>query len=154
MASCVRKSMNKPEPPPGEPADMIQTMVSSSLPLEEKTFPRLFSETRSVIMAGTETTASVLVCITASLLTNADTLNKLRTELGVAEVVKGGALDYCDMKELPYITGVVNEGLRLANPTPTRLPRVCEIQDITYEKWVIPRGVSVWKGAGPLGVIF
>ncbi|KAI1211984.1 putative cytochrome P450 [Annulohypoxylon truncatum] len=143
MISCVRRSMNKPEPAPGSPQDMIQTLLASNLPAEEKTFPRLFSESRSVIMAGTETTATTLVCITSNLLSDPAKAQKLRHELSVAEMAKGGALEYADLRELPYITGVINEGLRLANPTPSRLPRVCEDQDLTYKQWVIPRGTTI-----------
>ncbi|KAI1409904.1 putative cytochrome P450 [Hypoxylon sp. FL1857] len=143
MISCVRRSMNKPEPAPGSPHDMIQTLMSSNLPPEEKTFPRLFSESRSVIMAGTETTATTLVCITVNLLSDLSKLQKLRDELSAAETAKGGPLDYSDLRELPYITGVINEGLRMANPTPSRLPRVCEDQDLRYKQYVIPKGMTI-----------
>lgn len=142
MTSCVQRSMNKPEPAPGNPHDMVQTLMASNLPPEEKTFPRLFSESRSVIMAGTETTGTTLVCITSNLLNDTAKLHELKHELAEAEATKGGALDYSDLRQLPYITGVINEGLRLANPTPTRLPRVCEDQDLSYKQYVIPRGVS------------
>ncbi|KAI1379233.1 cytochrome P450 [Hypoxylon crocopeplum] len=143
MTNCVRRSMNKPEPAPGSPHDMVQTLMSSNLPPEEKTFPRLFSESRSVIMAGTETTASTLVCITSNLLSDPAKLNKLRRELADAETAKGAPPEYSDLRELPYITGVINEGLRLANPTPSRLPRVCEGQDLRYKQYVIPRGTTI-----------
>ncbi|KAK6840117.1 hypothetical protein PG987_005983 [Apiospora arundinis] len=144
MQSCVRRSMDKPEAAPGQNPDVVQTLLASNLPPQEKTFPRLFSETRSVIMAGTETTGSLLVAITAYILNHPDKMEKLRAELGEAEKAKGGAaLQYSDIRELPYITGVVNEGLRLANPTPTRLPRVCPDQDLTYGKYVIPMGTTI-----------
>ncbi|KAI2464814.1 putative cytochrome P450 [Annulohypoxylon bovei var. microspora] len=143
MINCVRRSMNKSEPAPGSPQDMIQTLMASDLPPEEKTFPRLFSESRSVIMAGTETTATTLVCITSNLLSDPAKEQKLRHELSAAEKAKGSALEYADLRELPYITGVINEGLRMANPTPSRLPRVCEDQDLTYKQWVIPRGTTI-----------
>ncbi|KAK8073943.1 hypothetical protein PG994_004842 [Apiospora phragmitis] len=133
MQSCVRRSMDKPEAVPGTNPDVVQTLLASNLPAHEKTFPRLFSETRSVIMAGTETTGSLLVAITAYVLNHPDKMEKLRAELG----------EYSDIRELPYITGVVNEGLRLANPTPTRLPRVCPDQDLTYGKYVMPRGTTI-----------
>lgn len=142
MASCVHRSMHKDEPAPGQPIDMVQTVLQSPLPPEEKTFLRLLSETRSVIMAGTETTASVLVCITASLLKSPDMVAQLRQELVDAEHVHGFPLPYNRLKELPFLTGVVNEGLRLANSTPSRLPRVCDTQDLKYGEWIIPRGVS------------
>lgn len=150
MTSCVKRSMNKPEPAPGSPYDMVQTLVASALPPAEKTFPRLFSEARSVIMAGTETTATTLVCIASRLLADPVRLRRLRRELAAAaaaEVAKGGGgggeLGYAELRELPYLAGVINEGLRLANPTPSRLPRVCEDQDLRYKQWVIPRGVSL-----------
>ncbi|KAK8070780.1 Cytochrome P450 [Apiospora hydei] len=129
---------------PGTNPDVVQTLMASNLPAHEKTFPRLFSETRSVIMAGTETTGSLLVAITAYILNHPEKMEKLREELRQAEKAKGGAaLQYSDIRELPYITGVVNEGLRLANPTPTRLPRVCPDQDLTYGSYVIPKGTTI-----------
>ncbi|KAI0839507.1 putative cytochrome P450 [Hypoxylon sp. FL0890] len=143
MVNCVRRSMNKPKPTPGSPYDMIQTLMFSNLPPEEKTFPRLFSESRSVIMAGTETTATTLVCITFNLLSDSSKLQALRHELDTAEKSKGGPLDYSELRELPYITGVVNEGLRMANPTPSRLPRVCEDQDLRYKGYIIPKGTTI-----------
>lgn len=142
MGGCVFRSMNKAEPAVGEYPDMVQTVLQSPLPAEEKTFLRLLSETRSVIMAGTETTASVLVCITACLLKNPNLLDQLRQELASAEIKSGFPLNYNKLKELPFLTGVVNEGLRVANPTPSRLPRVCETQDLRYREYIIPRGVS------------
>ncbi|OTB04730.1 hypothetical protein M426DRAFT_58221 [Hypoxylon sp. CI-4A] len=165
MTNCVRRSMNKPEPAPGSPYDMVQTLMgSTSLPAEEKTFPRLFSESRSVIMAGTETTATTLVCIASNLLGDPAKLQKLRRELlSAAETAKEGGggrqqqqqqqqqqpLEYADLRELPYLTGVINEGLRLANPTPSRLPRVCEDQDLKYKQWVIPEGTTISRPPHP-----
>ncbi|KAK9802347.1 putative Cytochrome P450 [Seiridium cardinale] len=143
MASCVQRSMNKAEPVPGEQVDMVQTVLQSPLPAEEKTFLRLLSETRSVIMAGTETTASVLVCITACLLKDPKMLAQLKQELATAETESGFPVNYTKLKELSFLTGVVNEGLRLANPTPSRLPRVCETQDLRYREWIIPAGTSI-----------
>jgi hypothetical protein len=58
-------------------------------------------------MAGPETTASVLVYITASPLTDPEKLGKLRIELGVAEAAKRSPLGNSDMKDLRHITGVV-----------------------------------------------
>ncbi len=129
---------------------MIQTLLASSLPAEEKTFPRLLSEARSIIMAGTETTASTLITIAASLLDDPGKLLLLRHELGDAEETRGAPLGYSDLRELPYIAGVVNEGLRLANPTPSRLPRVCGDQDLQYREWTIPKGVSFPSLFSPL----
>ncbi|KAF7522113.1 hypothetical protein G7054_g12258 [Neopestalotiopsis clavispora] len=143
MAGCVHRSMHKPEPAPGQQVDMVQTVLQSPLPAEEKTFLRLLSETRSVIMAGTETTASVLVCITASLLKDPNMVAQLKQELTDAELIHGFPLPYNKLKELPFLTGVVNEGLRLANSTPSRLPRVCDSQDLKYGEWIIPRGTSI-----------
>ncbi|KAI1098134.1 cytochrome P450 [Jackrogersella minutella] len=143
MMNCVRRSMNKPEPAPGIPHDMVQTLMSSNLPPEEKTFPRIFSESRSVIMAGTETTATTLVCITSNLLSDPTKLQELRGEISAAENIKGRELEYSELRELPYLTGVINEGLRLANPIPSRLPRVCEDRDLQYKQWVIPRGTTI-----------
>ncbi|KAI0121697.1 cytochrome P450 CYP682H1 [Xylariales sp. AK1849] len=143
MAGCVRRSMNKPESAAGSSPDMVQTVLESPLPAEEKTFMRLFSETRSVIMAGTETTASVLVCITACLLKDPNKVARLKHEIGEAEEQMGTTLSYSKLKELPYLTGVVNEGLRLANPTPSRLPRECPDQELKYKDWTIPRGTTI-----------
>lgn len=46
------------------------------------------------------------------------------------------------LRELPYLTACINEGLRLGAGSMKRSPRVFPDDDIQYKDWVIPRGVS------------
>lgn len=46
------------------------------------------------------------------------------------------------LRELPYLTACINEGLRLGAGSMKRSPRIFPDDDIQYKDWVIPRGVS------------
>jgi cytochrome P450 len=46
------------------------------------------------------------------------------------------------LRELPYLTACINEGLRLGAGSMKRSPREFPDDDIAYEGWIIPKGVS------------
>ena len=46
------------------------------------------------------------------------------------------------LRKLPYLTACINEGLRLGAASLKRSPRVFPDDDIHYNDWVIPKGVS------------
>jgi cytochrome P450 len=48
---------------------------------------------------------------------------------------------------LPYLQNVVKEGLRLAMPSPARLPRIVSSAGLTVQGHYLPRGTNVGIGA-------
>jgi cytochrome P450 len=52
-----------------------------------------------------------------------------------------------DIQSLPYLRGVIREGLRLSMANPTRLPRVVPPGGFTYPPYSIPAGTNVGVAA-------
>lgn len=84
---------------------MVRGILNSSLPEHEKSFTRLSEECSSVTLAGTETTGAFLSATAFYLLSQPETLGKLQKELGDAEETAGRALNFQELKDLPYLVG-------------------------------------------------
>ncbi|KAL1962675.1 hypothetical protein VTN77DRAFT_9309 [Rasamsonia byssochlamydoides] len=119
---------------------IFQTMLDSNLPPEEKSAARLLDEGQSVVGAGSETTGGTLTTITFYLLREKRILSKLREELRSLPSDRELLLPY--LEQLPYLTAVINEGLRLNVGVMSRLPRIAH-EPIHYREWEIPPGTPV-----------
>ncbi|KAF2191513.1 cytochrome P450 [Zopfia rhizophila CBS 207.26] len=90
-----------------------QLIASPHLPAREKTEKRLGEEYLTILMAGTVTTAWTLSVTVYHILANPPILQRLHLEL--QDLVSG--LDrvptWTDYEKLPYLSAIVNEGLRL-----------------------------------------
>ncbi|KAJ5543619.1 hypothetical protein N7461_009622 [Penicillium sp. DV-2018c] len=120
---------------------LFHALLDSRLPDEEKTPGRLSQEVFTVISAGGETTAKNLSTLTFHLLNNPDKLQRLREELNRLD--PDGTASLVDYENMPYLTSVFLEGLRITNAVATRLQRSCPDQVMTYKDWVIPPGIPV-----------
>ncbi|GKU08041.1 unnamed protein product [Fusarium langsethiae] len=100
----------------------------------------LREQSKVMILAGSETTATFLAGVTYFLLTNPQVFAKLKDEIrstfqSEQEITKES------IYKLEYLTGVIEEGLRLFPPAPFGLQRVC------------PSGASIDGCAIPAGTI-
>ncbi|KIX09072.1 uncharacterized protein Z518_00150 [Rhinocladiella mackenziei CBS 650.93] len=100
------------------------------------------SETRAqckdLIFAGTDSTGMNLATILFLLAKNPTVYATLRDELKTA-----GDPRFDDLQSLPYLRGVVKEGLRLSMANPSRLPRVVPAQGWTFKSTHFPAGTVV-----------
>lgn len=119
---------------------MIHEMVHSALPSSEKTFDHIFEEVATVTSAGFETTANVLRLILFHIYANDDILRRLRKELSSLQPSKTAALK--QLEQLPYLTSIIKEGLRLSPGISSRMARITD-QDLFYNNWRIPAGTPV-----------
>ncbi|KAK3319790.1 cytochrome P450 CYP682H1 [Cercophora scortea] len=145
LAVVIKNELDStPKSEDGEEAktNIIQQILTSNLPPEEKAPWRVARECNSVTLAGTETTGSSLTVITFFLLSQPQKAARLREEIRRQQETLGRPPRYQELKELPYLTGVVNEGLRLDGVS-GRLPRYDPKQDMTYKGLVIPKGTVV-----------
>ncbi|KAL8835044.1 MAG: hypothetical protein Q9170_003472 [Blastenia crenularia] len=138
-----------------DPANRAKTvlhgMLDSDLPDAEKTAFRLRQEARTLVLAGTDTTATTLACLIYRLLSNPPILARLRRELMTAmpdpDLLPTGA----QVEHLPYLTAIVQEGIRLHPGATLRMTRVAPDEHLyfsTAEKdWVIPRGTPMAMSA-------
>jgi cytochrome P450 len=101
------------------------------------------------MLAGTLTTAWALELIMFWLITQPDTLRRLKAELRSAMPDKDAQVPLPALEALPYLNGVIKEGLRLTYGVSCRLARSCPNEDLSYtdpdtdKVWPIPRGTPV-----------
>ncbi|OJD23754.1 hypothetical protein ACJ73_04892 [Blastomyces percursus] len=122
---------------------LIDQILDSRLPAEEKDPERILQEIRSTTAAGIETTSNALTIITYHLLDNPDTIQRLRDELSTFEGDWISEQQAQKLEQLPYLTSVILEGLRLSYGVSTRLQRKSPDQEIHYRDYCIPPGTPV-----------
>ncbi|KAK3329992.1 cytochrome P450 [Apodospora peruviana] len=124
---------------------IVHEIVDSNLPPEDKTLTRVFSDVVTVTGAGFETTASVLRLVLYHVYTNSKMLARLRAELaGVSSVPNEVVQGLRTVEQLPYLTAVLMEGMRMSPALGTRLQRIAPDRDLVYDgRWRIPAGTPV-----------
>ncbi|KAL9622215.1 MAG: hypothetical protein Q9160_003398 [Pyrenula sp. 1 TL-2023] len=116
---------------------------SPDFPESEKTTGRLHQEARTLVGAGSETTGSSLDVIVFNVLSNHHIAHRLKEELNQASSEGIDLTLGSSLRSLPYLTAVVNEGLRLGNAVSGRLPRVDPRKTHIYKNYVLPAGTEM-----------
>ncbi|RYP32942.1 hypothetical protein DL767_004958 [Monosporascus sp. MG133] len=122
------------------PRTIVHAIVNSNLPAEEKEFGRVWPDVATVAGAGVDTTASVLRLIFYHVFSDAGILKTLRAELASANI-QSSSLDTVELRtleQLPYLTGVLMEGLRLSPAIASRMARIAPDRDLYYGERRIP----------------
>ena len=125
---------------------IFHELLNSNLPDSEKSVERLTDEAQVIIGAGQETLAWILTVITCHLLSNPSVLRHLKTELQTAIPNPDISTPEATLANLPYLTGVLKEGLRLGCGVTGRLQRIPHEPLLFSSKnkdWVIPPGTPV-----------
>ncbi len=127
------------------PRTLVHDILESSLPSAEKDLERIYRELSTVTSAGFEATASTIRLILYHVFSNANILRRLRDELAsaTAETESPKTLSLKTLEQLPYLTAVIREGLRLNPGVATRMARIAPDREIVYGKWSIPAGTPV-----------
>ncbi|KAH8666532.1 cytochrome P450 [Xylariales sp. PMI_506] len=125
----------------GEGRTIFHALRDSSLPPEEKTLDRLCDEAAIFTGAGSETTAMTVTRIMFFLHNSPEALSKLKEELWRLIPNARNIPKWNDLTEFPYLTAVIQEGIRLSGIT-ARLPRISR-EPVRYRDWVIPSGTPV-----------
>ena len=113
------------------------------LPLSEKSLPRLVMEAQSLVGAGTLTSTHMLSMTTYHVLTNPSILSTLLAELEEAIPDVSMACPLQSLEQLPYLSAIINEGLRISYGSVHRLQRVHPENALTFRDWIIPPGTPV-----------
>lgn len=107
---------------------------------KEVTERYIMGNAQTLIVAGSETTASALSAATFWLLRNPDCMRRLQAEVrgafASAADITGDAAARCE-----YLQGVVEETLRLSPPVALSLPRVCP--GAVIDGHAVPQGTTV-----------
>lgn len=104
-------------------------------------FEKLSANAEILVLAGSETTATLLSGCTYLLLTNPDKMEKLKHEVR-STFANESEITASAVNNLSYMLGVLNEALRLYPPVTSSLVRVVPPGgDMIADHWV-PAGVS------------
>lgn len=121
---------------------MIHAILHSDLPASEKSFNRVFEEVMTVTGAAYETTASAFRLILFHVYTNEEILRRLREETASLAAGPSEAISLTKVQQLPYLTAVLTEGMRLSPAVASRAARVTD-KDLFFDTWRIPAGTPV-----------
>lgn len=110
---------------------------------QEKESQHLRTEAQAVMGAGTVTTAHLLAIVSFHLLDNPDILAKMQAELKTIMPSKDTKPQWQQLEQLPYLSAIVNEGLRMSYGTTHRLQRISPDSALKYKQWTIPAGTPV-----------
>lgn len=113
------------------------------LPLSEKSLPRLVMEAQSLVGAGTLTSTHMLSMTTYHVLMNPPILSKLMAQLEQALPDASTPCSLQKLEQIPYLSAVINEGLRISYGSIHRLQRVHPDNALTFRNWTIPPGTPV-----------
>lgn len=110
--------------------------------LQNMPMKRLQSNASTLIVAGSETTATLLCGVTYLLLSNPETLKRVTEEVR-STFKSDGEITLSSVGDLTYMLACLNEGLRSYPPVPTGLPRQVPRGGATIAGKPVPEGVSV-----------
>lgn len=125
------------------PPTIMHHLLDCDLPPSEKTYTRIMHEAKVLIVAGADTTSNTLTVATFHLLTQPQTLQKLRDELSTIMPELTSQPPLQQLESLPYLTAVINEALRLSYGASSRLERIVPNEVMKYGDWEIPPGTPV-----------
>ncbi|GKZ27267.1 hypothetical protein AbraCBS73388_004042 [Aspergillus brasiliensis] len=113
------------------------------IPESEKEFSRLADDAIFLLLAGTDAPGRALVMTLYYILRHPGVHERVRAELCTSWTDSSTEPGLTTLRELPYFTAVLKEGLRLSALVTTRLPRVSPDEILQFHGWEIPCGTSV-----------
>ena len=125
------------------PTVFYEMAHNPKVPAEEKSISRLTDEGVLFIVAGNETTGNALSIITFHVLNNNNVGAKLKRELLQAIPDEQTIPQWQLLETLPYLSAIIEEGLRMSYGVISRMPRVSPNETLSYKQWVIPPNTPV-----------
>ncbi|KAL1655321.1 hypothetical protein SLS61_002208 [Didymella pomorum] len=116
---------------------------------------RVLALTVANMFAGSDTTAISLRAIFYNLIRHPDKLARLREEFEGLDSIEGGSRDdplvaWSDVRELPYLSAVINESLRTHPAAGLPLERIVPAEGIQLGDVFIPGGTNIGCSAWTL----
>ncbi|PYI14181.1 benzoate 4-monooxygenase cytochrome P450 [Aspergillus violaceofuscus CBS 115571] len=112
-------------------------LADPAVPVAERSLPRLRDESFILLVGGTETTAATLTFAMYHLLRDKEMFMRLREEVKTIVSRSDDRVPWPQVEQLPYLTAVVNESLRLG-AVAMRPPRVAPNETLQYKGYAIP----------------
>lgn len=93
--------------------------------------------------AGILTVTRTLKLTAFYILDNPEVAQKLQEELRSAIPDPSRPAPWVQLQKLPYLTAIINEGLRMSHSVSHRLQRIKPDGGLSFHQWVIPAGTPV-----------
>ncbi|KAJ5665071.1 uncharacterized protein N7477_007519 [Penicillium maclennaniae] len=122
---------------------IIEFIAGAHMPQHMRTPNRLADEGLALIIGGTETTARSLGLGMYHLLRNENIIAKLREELRSVMPTPESRPTWNQLEQLPYLSAVISEILRVSTGIASRSPRVAPSETLIYKNYLIPPGTPV-----------
>lgn len=106
--------------------------------------PEMYKNASLFMIAGTETTATLLSGLTYHLLRNSEKMERLVTEIRTS-FASESELTIERLQALPYLHACIEEGLRMYPPVSNGLPRVVPAPGVTIDGRHVPGGSIVYS---------
>ncbi|KAK2758476.1 cytochrome P450 [Colletotrichum kahawae] len=125
------------------PGDLMQAILSSSLPDSEKSYKRMAQEGFSVLTASGDTIARTLTTAIYHLLANPAYLEQLRDELDSAMPDPNASVHLKSLESLTWFPAVIKESLRIAALITSRAVLQAPTECLKYNDWIIPPNTPI-----------
>ncbi|RAH87352.1 cytochrome P450 [Aspergillus japonicus CBS 114.51] len=122
---------------------VFAALLDSDLPPEDKSLRRLHHEAFTVIGAGFDTTRFAMTVASYHILSTPSIYHRLREELKAAIPDPTNMPSLQELERLPYLTGCIQEGIRLSYGVVQRGPRISDKFTLNYKSWVIPKNTAI-----------
>ncbi|CAI7601454.1 unnamed protein product [Penicillium pancosmium] len=103
----------------------------------------LIDQANTFVFAGVDTTSTMLMYTFHKVLSSREIHSRLQDELRNANISIQEGYDWKAVRDLPYLTAVIKEGLRLSAVIPGRLPRTVPVGGIEYKGTFLPGGTVI-----------
>ncbi|KAF4334738.1 cytochrome P450 monooxygenase [Fusarium beomiforme] len=123
-----------------EHSTIFHAILNSKLDPSELTEKRLGHEAGSLVGAALETSKMTASLAVYYVLAKPEIYKKLKEELNAAMPDPEKSLSVPELEQLPYLSAVIKEALRLSIGVSQRIRRYSDNQPIYYGKYVIPPG--------------
>ena len=118
-------------PQPEEQSDENDNVLENNSERKTLTDEEIIGNVMLILLAGYETTASLLTFASHALALHPEMQTTIRDEIEAAKLKNNGILDYDTLMSLTYLNAFINETLRMY-PSVTRIDRQCS-EDITLD---------------------
>lgn len=133
------------EGPGADHNDMLQYFIGGKTPSGEPVSKaEVMSEAGNILGAGADTTTVSILAVLGALLVHPGAYAKVQQEVDRAYLASGlitpgdGELSFRDAEQIPYLSAVVRESMRLHPSITYQLPRVLPAEGIQIGKYYIP----------------
>ncbi|TQV90374.1 cytochrome P450 [Cordyceps javanica] len=133
----------------GERSAVIDMLVDPAATKDYKVPAKaeVSDELTMLLTAGSDTSSTAIISAIYYIQRHKNVLSELRSELREAFPSLQDEISYETVKELPYLTAVIKEVLRLSHPLPGRLPRIIPSSGYSLYGNELPRGTSIHMSA-------